>query len=61
MLDDYITDEQVIEKFGGKITKRTLQQYRTDGKLPYAKFGGAIVYKVSDIVKMIEDRMIGKH
>lgn len=58
MLDDYITDKQLIEKFGGQISKHTLQKYRTEGKLPYSKFGGAIVYKITDVVKMIEDRMI---
>lgn len=57
MLDEYITNDEVIERF--KITKRTLQKYRSEGKLPYAKFGGVIVYRVENIKRFIEARMIG--
>lgn len=56
MLDEYVTDHEIIEKF--KISKHTLQKYRTEGKLPYSKFGGTIVYRVEDIKRMIEARMI---
>ena len=31
------------------VAKRTLQQYRTDGKLPYKRFGRQIHYRLSDI------------
>ena len=31
------------------VAKRTLQQYRSDGKLPYKRFGRQIRYRLSDI------------
>lgn len=36
------------------ITTRTLQQYRDDELLPYIQFGGKILYKESDILKVLE-------
>lgn len=59
MLDDYITDEEVIGKFG--FSKGTLANYRSEGKLPYTKFGPSIVYKVLDIVDFLERNKIHKH
>lgn len=32
-----------------KISKRTLQNYRDTGVLPFSRFGGKIYYKASDI------------
>lgn len=58
MLDDYITDEEVIGKFG--FSKGTLANYRSEGKLPYTKFGPSIVYKVLDIVDFLERNKIQK-
>ena len=31
------------------VAKRTLQQYRSDGQLPYKRFGRQIHYRLSDI------------
>ncbi|MCH5684616.1 helix-turn-helix domain-containing protein [Sphingobacterium multivorum] len=36
------------------ISKRTLQQYRDDGILPYIQIGGKIIYKETDILKVLE-------
>ena len=36
------------------ITKRTLQQYRDDGLFPYIQIGGKILFKQSDILKILE-------
>ena len=37
-----------------KITKRTLIEYRMNGKLPYYKIGGKILYKEQDIIDILE-------
>lgn len=58
MLDKYITDKQVMEKFG--IAKGTLANYRSQGKLSYSKFGNAVVYKISDIEEFLERNRIDK-
>lgn len=36
------------------ISKRTLQQYRDDHILPFIQIGGKIIYKESDILKILE-------
>jgi predicted site-specific integrase-resolvase len=58
MLDDYLTDEDVMEKF--KVSKHTLRSYRGQGKLPYCKFMGKIVYKVVDIKEFLERNSVRK-
>lgn len=39
----YITDSELAEKL--KLTRRTLADYRTNGRLPYYKIGGKLLYK----------------
>ncbi|THF53139.1 helix-turn-helix domain-containing protein [Flavobacterium supellecticarium] len=36
------------------ISKRTLQQYRDDGLIPYIKFERKILFRESDIIKVLE-------
>lgn len=36
-----------------KLTRRTLQDYREKGYLPYCKIGGTIIYKESDIENIL--------
>jgi len=38
-----------------KISRRTLQEYRNNGMLPYYQLGGKILYKESDVEKLLED------
>ena len=38
-----------------KVTQRTLIEHRTNGKLPFYKFGGRILYKESDIIRILEE------
>ncbi len=40
------------------ISKRTLQQYRDDKILPYIQLSGKIIYRESDIYKLLEDNYI---
>ena len=49
----YLTDKEVSEKL--KISRRTLQDYRTMGQISYYQLGGKILYRESDIQKMLED------
>ena len=58
MLDDYLTDDDVANKFG--VSKGTLANYRSQGKLPYSKFMGKIVYKVVDIKEFLERNSVRK-
>lgn len=38
-----------------KISRRTLQEYRNKGKLPYIRLGGKVLYRESDIERMLQD------
>jgi len=38
-----------------KISNRSLQRYRSDGKLPYYSISGKIYYKRSDVEQVIRD------
>ena len=38
-----------------KLTKRTLLEYRNCGKIPYYQFGGKILYRESDIEKLLSE------
>ena len=48
----YITEQELSKAL--KITKRTLIEYRMNGKLPYYKIGGKIYYKEQDIIDILE-------
>ena len=49
----YLTDKEVAERL--KISRRTLQDYRTEGKIPYYMLGGKVLYRESEIEKMLND------
>ena len=54
MLDGerYLTDREVAEIL--KVSRRTLQEYRNDGVLPYILFGGKVLYRESDLERVLE-------
>lgn len=54
MLDNerFITDAELSRMI--RLSKRTLQEYRSAGKLAYYQLGGKILYKESDIKKLLE-------
>ena len=52
----YITEQELSKAL--KITKRTLIEYRMNGKLPYYKIGGKIYYKEQDIIDILERNKI---
>ena len=52
-MERYITDKELAQWL--KISRRTLQEYRNNGMLPYYQLGGKILYKESDVEKLLED------
>lgn len=51
--DSFYTDEELSKKL--KISRRSLQDYRNEGRIPYVKLGGKILYRSSDIEKLLGD------
>lgn len=51
--EQYITDKELAQWL--KISRRTFQEYRNNGTLPYYQLGGKILYKESDVEKLLED------
>ena len=45
--DRYMTDSELAGKL--KLTRRTLADYRLNGKIPYYKIGGKLLYKEKDV------------
>lgn len=48
----YMTDSELAGQL--KLTRRTLAEYRINGKLPYYKIGGKLLYKEKDILALLE-------
>ena len=48
----YLTDKEVSQIL--KISRRTLQEYRNDGVLPYVLLGGKVLYRESDLERVLE-------
>ena len=48
----YLTDREVANIL--KVSRRTLQEYRNDGLLPYIILGGKVLYRESDLEKVLE-------
>ena len=48
----YLTDKEVSEI--QKVSRRTLQEYRNNGILPYIPLGGKILYRESDLQELLE-------
>lgn len=47
----FLTDKEVSAWL--KVSRRTLQDYRNNGMVSYYQLGGKILYKESDIEKMV--------
>lgn len=48
----YLTDREVSDLL--KISRRTLQEWRSNGQIDYIQLGGKILYRESDIRVMLE-------
>lgn len=49
----FFTDKEVSARL--KVSRRTLQDYRNEGRIPYIQLGGKILYRESDIEQMLAD------
>ena len=49
----FLTGKEVCERL--YISPRTLQDYRDRKVIPYTQFAGKILYKVSDLEKMLKE------
>ena len=49
----FLSDKELSDLL--KISRRCLQDYRDQGRISYIRLGGKILYKVSDIEKLLED------
>ena len=47
----FLTDREVSARL--KVSRRTLQDYRNNGVIAYYQLGGKILYKESDIERML--------
>jgi hypothetical protein len=56
--EKYITDKELSKNL--KISRRTLQDYRTGGKIPYYLVGGKTLYKESDIEQLLMENYYPK-
>lgn len=50
----YLTSEEVC--FIIKISRRTLQEYRDNGVFPFIQLPGKVLFRESDIRKVLQDR-----
>lgn len=49
----FFTDKEVSARL--KVSRRTLQDYRNEGRIPFIQLGGKILYRESDIERMLLD------
>jgi excisionase family DNA binding protein len=49
----YLTDREVSSRL--KVSRRTLQDYRNEGRIPYYQLGGKVLYRESDIQRVLEE------
>ncbi len=49
----YLTDKEVSAKL--RVSRRTLQDYRNEGRIPYYQLGGKTLYKESDLQRMLDN------
>ena len=48
----YLTDDETSTVL--KVCRRTLQEYRNDGTLPYVLLGGKVLYRESDLENLLQ-------
>lgn len=49
----FLTDREVSARL--KVSRRTLQDYRNEGRIAYIQLGGKMLYRESDIERMLAD------
>ncbi|MGN8225530.1 helix-turn-helix domain-containing protein [Gracilimonas sp. BCB1] len=53
---DWLTTDEVMEMMN--VSRRTVQNYRDEGKIPYTKEGRKILYPRKGIEEFLKDNMI---
>ena len=51
--EHFLTGKEICERL--YISPRTLQDYRDKGIIPYTQFAGKILYKASDLERLLEE------
>ena len=51
--EHFLTGKEMCERL--YISPRTLQDYRDKGIIPYTQFAGKILYKASDLARLLEE------
>jgi len=59
LTEKWLSGDQVCRLL--RISKRTLQHYRTNGILPFSQIGRKIYYKASDIDDYLDAHYINAH
>lgn len=49
----YLTDDETSKAL--KVSRRTLQEYRTNGRIPYVMLGGKVLYRESDLEALLKE------
>lgn len=49
----YITDREMTKRL--HISRRTMQEYRNAGLLPYMILGGKVLYRESDVQRLLDN------
>lgn len=49
----FLTDKEVASIL--QVSRRTMQDYRNNGIVPYVQVGGKILYRESDICRIVEN------
>ena len=49
----YLSDVEVSHRL--KISRRTLQEYRDNGTIPYFKLDGKVLYRESDLERVLQE------
>jgi predicted DNA-binding transcriptional regulator AlpA len=56
---EFLTTKELSARWGGRITVRTLENWRsTSNGPPFIKLGGAVLYRVSDIDRWESSRTV---
>ena len=48
----YLTDDETSQAL--KISRRTLQEYRSNGRIPFVLLGGKVLYRESDLENLLQ-------
>ncbi len=49
----YLTDKEVAARL--RVSRRTMQDYRNAGRIPYYQLGGKLLCRESDIQRLLDD------